>query len=418
MSSRRLKAAATRGKNRAREEQEQLALQRQVAASGGRTAKRKAGEQASVIKKKKQDAPPSQATAVIARSSSRRVQCQDSSFEEEDGCGSSSDSGDNLAGTNNEEELEEEMEAERHDSDNNGLATIASVDRNALLASEAPIIHTRLQRLEAVALFDDDDNVVEATSSRTSTHHRSSSAQSSSNARFINPPASAIDDYDMQNRDQSHSEEVSDPEDQATAFRNTRTEDSPQGSRPYRPLKQRNVRTIRSHDDLNVDPPSTLSKAPANQRISKPKKSVRQENFEKEVPVIQHTSAQARVLKNNSEKGTSRKPISDIALEREWPSCATLVDHPTGKSVIRITDQPHEIQRVIQHTLKIATIELVYINAYPDPANLTQNTRKLLLTSARGLNCDYPRQGYKTIKERIKSPDHEFTDTMGKVLIT
>ncbi|KAG7088928.1 hypothetical protein E1B28_012873 [Marasmius oreades] len=391
MSSRRLKAAATREKNRAREEQEQLALQRQVAASGGRTAKRKVANvsfsyyhhicrssstgwaEASVIKKKKQDAPPSQATAVIARSSSRRVQRQDSSFEEEDGCGSSSDSGNNLAGANNEEELEEEMEAERHDSDNDGLATIASVDRNALLASEAPIIHTRLQRLEAVALFDDDDDVVEATSSRTSTHHRSSSAQSSSNARFINPPASAIDDYDMQNRDQSHSEE---------AFRNTRTEDSPQGSQPYRPLKQRNVRTIRSHDDLNVDLPSTLSKAPANQRISKPKKSVCQENFKKEVPVIQRTSAQARVLKNNSEKGTSRKPISDIALEREWPSCATLVDHPTGKSVIRITDQPHEIQHVIQHALKIATIELVYINAYPDPANLTQNTRKPLLASA------------------------------------
>ncbi|KAG7085405.1 hypothetical protein E1B28_002966 [Marasmius oreades] len=78
-----------------------------------------------------------------------------------------------------------------------------------------------------------------------------------------------------------------------------------------------------------------------------------------------------------------------------------------------MSDQPSEIRSVIQHAMKSAIIELVYRDAYPDPVDGVRKICKTLLTSA--LNHTRPMQGLQFIKEHIKSPDHGFTDSLGRV---
>ncbi|KAG7098011.1 hypothetical protein E1B28_005319 [Marasmius oreades] len=144
------------------------------------------------------------------------------------------------------------------------------------------------------------------------------------------------------------------------------------------------------------------------------KKSTHQENFENEAPTIKTAQCPSSKLAKKVNVSTSKLTVN-IPQEKEWPESSTLTLHPTGH-YLRISDQPTEIRSVIQHAIKSATIEVVYHDAYPDPVDAIRKIRKILLGSARALNHTHPMQGFQFIKERIKSPDHGFTDALGKVV--
>ncbi|KAG7094448.1 hypothetical protein E1B28_008044 [Marasmius oreades] len=186
--------------------------------------------EASVIKKKKTDVAPSQMTA---RSSFNRAEDQDWSFEEEEGSEDKS-SNDNLAGANEEG---------HQDSDKDELDSMESADRDAVLASEAPVICPHAERQPQTLFNDDDDDILEATS----TSHISTSAlhRHSSQARSISSPSEHLDinlpavtdDYDMLIEDQNRNEQESDLEDHIRASQQTtRREYRTQGPQSNQPL--------------------------------------------------------------------------------------------------------------------------------------------------------------------------------------
>ncbi|KAK7023554.1 hypothetical protein VNI00_016674 [Paramarasmius palmivorus] len=416
--SRSQKAAVTRAWNKQREQEQEQLLQQQVQASGARNSKRHAEERwAGVMPSKRQrvNTAASREPVTDRRQPSSNAQQADGA-RDDDSKASFSDSGSEHSQRQCDYHHVDD-EGGQDESDNDDLHSVASVDIEATLASEAP--DTRRSR-QAQHLFDDDEDVEDVPPHDTSldydhdvslppiSHHcRSSSVRSgSSHTSGYNMHPPTTDEEDFQRITNTEDEE-NPPKGRRLDLRelSAGTQTQQKGVRNKQPQQPRLV------SRQTVQPPTQAGP------LTTSKKTVCQQNFDNEAPMVQRSTtgqAQHQTQKVQAQKVQAKVKPNIEPEAKEWPVCAQLVPHPKGRSTMRLTDQSTEVQRVIQHAIKSTSIDLIYRHAFPDPTELSRTMRKVILTSTRSLVQMYPQLGFKHIKERIKYPDHDFTDAMAK----
>ncbi|KAG7096158.1 hypothetical protein E1B28_006831 [Marasmius oreades] len=431
-------AAETRASNLAREKQQEEALQREVEASGGRASKKRAGDRwlGAVTGKRRKTVSAEESSNVAetprlsSRGNIRRMVVQDSDDECTDTSGKSPVPHDeSLAGGSGEEEGVV-------GSDNDDLGLITPMDRNARLAAEASTLPFSLSSPHPFLNFEDDDSAEETLPPARHEHeheypHQYEFEMEHDDELGEHEPQSECERYVKTAPLRDHRRSASTHSSSSRLSGHTVHERSAVDGHSTRHARDQEVRRERNLNNV-LRGNAHLSKHSRNHSATsqplrqfenltssnkRTPKSTRQEKFENEAPVIKNMHGPSKPTKktNTATTTTKSKLTANIPQGKEWPDCATLTLHPNGRS-LRLSDQPYEVRTLVQHAIKSATIELVYCDAYPDPVDVIRKTRKILLTSVRALNHTHPMQGFQLIKERIKSPDHGFTDTLGKVV--